>query len=319
MYVDLLKLLLAICFLWLCSEAIIRSSKFFAARFRISDTFIGLTILSIGTTLPELATHIIASVDILKGSDVSGVALGANVGSNLFQITVILGIVGIFMVVRSKREFLETDYVAMLLSIILLFTYSVDGVITRIEGTVLATLYLMYLYYLGRVEHFVYKIEHEVKDSSKKSVINNLVILVAGITFLLFAANMAIDSAESLSRLWGVKDSLIGSLLVGFGAALPELAVALVALKHRSSGMSLGVLVGSNITNPLWAAGIGAMISTYTVPAEIIWFDIPFWFFASLLPLCFFYKKRFITRAQSVLLICVYLVYVIVRIKFFAF
>ncbi|MBI5398206.1 hypothetical protein HZB03_01960, partial [Candidatus Woesearchaeota archaeon] len=160
MYAQLFKLLAALAVLWFSSEILIHSSKILAARFKISETFIGLTILSIGTTLPELATHIIASIHILQGDAVSGVALGANIGSNMFQITLILGLVGLLMTIRSTRNFLETDYVAMLMSIVLVFTYGLDGRISRAEGLVLAALYMLYLWYLGQIEHFVDKIEH---------------------------------------------------------------------------------------------------------------------------------------------------------------
>ncbi|MBI4738655.1 sodium:calcium antiporter [Candidatus Woesearchaeota archaeon] len=319
MYVELFKLLGAIAVLWFCSEMLIKSSKALATRLRISDTFVGLTILSIGTTLPELALHVIASVNILQGTDISGVALGANVGSNIFQITAILGLVGLLMTVRSTRNFLETAYVAMLMSIVLLFVFGLDEKLSRAEGIVLAILYLLYLWHLGEVEHFVGKVKHESnKHDSKHSVLKHIILVIVEFAVLLVAAQVAITSAEFLADAWGVADSLIGSLILGLGAALPELAVALAALKHKSSGMSLGVLVGSNITNPLFAVGIGAAISTYTMPNEILWFDIPVWFAVSLLPFFFFWKKNQMTKLQAATLIGCFILFAVVRLRYFA-
>ncbi|MFC1704889.1 sodium:calcium antiporter, partial [Nanoarchaeota archaeon] len=199
---ELLLLIVGIAVLWGSAELIIRAAQVIAAKLKISDTFVGLTVLSIGTTLPELGTHIASSMTILKGTDVSGIALGTNIGSNIFQITVILGIVAVYMTVKAHKRFLDSDYLIMLAAIALLFVFAHTGdMIDRYEGAFLVVCYLVYLWRLGRVEHFVEKVEN---NSSKKWLIIHSIAIPIGVAILWFSSNMVVDNAHKLAMMWGV-------------------------------------------------------------------------------------------------------------------
>jgi cation:H+ antiporter len=313
MILEILFLIGGILGLWLSAELLIRASQIIAGKLRISETFIGLTILSIGTSLPEIGVHISSSLRILKGIDVSDLAVATNIGSNTVQITAILGIIALFMRVHSTKKFMMRDYILMMCSIILLFLFCLDGVITRIEGFILLFSYILYLAYLAQLEHFVYKIEH---NHPKKRVILFGLLIPFGLLALFFFSDIIVDSARLLLTEVDVTQSLVGALIVGVGTALPELAGAIIALKRKSSGMSLGILVGSNITGPLFAVGIGALISSYTVSSRIIWFDLPAWFFVSAVVMLMFWRKLEIGKKEAIALLLIYIVYVFVRIKF---
>ena len=315
---DLSLLIAGIAVLWLSAELLVRAAQVIATKLKISDTFIGLTLLSIGTTLPELGTHIASSMVILKGTDLSGIALGTNIGSNIFQITVILGIVALYMTVKAHKHFLDSDYLIMLGAIVLLYVFSSSGGrISRYEGGFLVGAYLLYLWRLGRLEHFVHKVENEIETKGgKKWLLMHTLIVPVGIALLWFSSKMVVNNAHSLAGIWNVSDSLIGVLIIGFGTALPELAAALIALRRKSEGMSVGVLVGSNITNPLFGVGVGALISTYTVSDKILNFDLPVWFFVSVVALLFFWRKLKIERREALILIGMYIIYAWVRIAY---
>ena len=313
---QLLYLILGIIILWASAEIIIKSLQFLSSKLKVSETFIGLTILSIGTSLPELGTHIVSSIKILKGEEVSGVALGTNIGSNIVQITAILGIVALFMFIKSDKKFLRKDYMVMLGGILLLLLFCLNGLIGRFEGFILALLYIFYIWKLGEKEQFARKVENQ--HSTRKIVLHSI-LLPIGILILLYSSRIVINNAEMLASVWGVRDTLIGALIIGVGTALPELATALVALKRKSAGMSVGVLIGSNITNPLFCIGIGALISGYSVDKSLTMFDIPFWFVISLIVLIFFWRKMKIEKKEAVALILLYVLYVALRLKYFAF
>lgn len=310
---EIFSLVLGIIVIWASAEIIIKASQEIACRFKISETFIGLTILSIGTSLPELGTHLVASMSILKGVDLSGIAMGTNIGSNIAQITVILGIVALFMKVHSTRAFLKKDYTAMVGSIILLFLFSLDGYISRIEGFVLVFLYLAYLWYLAKAENFIGKVEK--CETKRKTIIHTLMIPV-GILLLLFFSNLVVANALIVAEKFNVSQSLIGALIIGVGTCLPELVGALVAVSKKSLGMSVGILVGSNITNPLFIVGIGALVSGYTVGWRILFFDLPVWFLISLVALVFFWTKMRLDKHEAIALIMIYFVYFYVRIVY---
>ena len=315
MLIEILFIILGLFFTWLSAELIIYASKKIADHFHMSETFVGLTILSIGTSLPEIGTHIAASLKILAGENVSGIAIATNIGSNTVQITAILGLVGFFMLIKAKKVFIKRDYMVMLGAIILLFILSLNHYISRLEGFVLITLYLIYIYYLGRREMF----EINDKNHKKRKIITNHILkqglyLIIGFIALLYTSSIVIDNGEKLAAEWNVSDSLIGIAFIGIGTALPELTTALIALKRKSSGMSLGVLVGSNITNPMFALGIGALISGYSVNNTILWVDIPVWFFLSLLVLFMVYKDRILKKRDSIILLCLYFIYLAIRV-----
>ncbi len=301
--------------LWLSAEFLIWTLGIISRRLKISQTFIGLTILSIGTTLPEIGTHIASSIQILKGVEASGIAMGSNVGSNLMQITLILGIVALFMRVHATRDFLKRDYSVMMGAIALLFVLGLDGRISRLEGLLLAALYLLYLRGLGKLEHFVEKVVEVEHKEGMRRLERYFLYAIAGMAMLLLMGHLVVMSSISLSRSWGVENSLVGALIVGFGTALPEFATAVSALRRRLGGMSIGVLVGSNITNPLWGVGIGAMISGYKVDRNVLYFDIPAWFLVSSVVLAFLARKGRIGRKKALVIIILYFAYVFLRLR----
>lgn len=280
-----------------------------AKALNLSDVFIGLTVLSIGTSLPEMFTHIIASINILKGTDASGVALGTNVGSNLIQITFIVGVVGLLALVKSNKKILKFDYIVMLGSIVLLWIMSLDHYLSRIEGILLFGLYICYLWFLLKGEKIIEKNPYK----TNYWICGTLIIIGFGI--LIFAAYVVVNKAVFLSRIWHIEGSFIGTLLIGVSTALPEMTTAFRAILKGSTGMSLGTLVGSNITNPMMMAGLGAIISGYTVDNYLLWFDIPVWFLVSAVCLFFFWRDLRLHKHEALMLIGMYFLYVFVKIK----
>lgn len=315
MFQEIIFVILGMTGLWISAEVVIRSAQIIANKLKISDTFVGLTILSIGTSLPEIGTHIVSSLAILKGHDLSGIAVSTNIGSNIIQITAILGIVAFFLKIKSDKKFLDGDYLVMLIAIVLIFVFGYNGIISRAEGAFLVILYLLYLGKLGKSEHFVEKI---TSHNSNKQLILHALAIPVGIAALLFSSHLAVFNAESLASMWNVKDTLVGALILGLGTALPELAAALVAIRRKAEDMSIGVLIGSNITNPMLGIGIGALISTYTISESLLWLDLPFWFFTSVVVLLFFWRNLKIEKKEAIIMMGFYLAYILLKLKFMA-
>ncbi len=307
-------LLIGLVGIWLGAGFVVVNSQKLAKIMGIHETFVGLTILSIGTSLPEIFTHITTSLSNLKGIESSGISVGTNIGSNIIQITFIVGIVAIFGKIHTTRKFLKKDYCIMLGSIFTLFIFSYNGFISRIEGFILVAAYLVYLYFLAEKEELVGKIERKY---SHKHTLFYLFLIGIGITALLFFANIVVKNALTLTEVWNVSHTFIGTMIIGVSTALPELTTAIRAILKGSAGMSLGTLVGSNITNPLFALGIGAIISGYSTGPVTIFFDLPFWFFVSLLPFFLLKRKKGITKWGAIVLIACYVIYVGTKLTFF--
>jgi len=315
--IELIIGILSLVGILLGAELVVRSSQHIARRLKISEFYIGLTVLSIGTSLPEIFTHILGSINILNNPAqtqvLSNIVVGTNIGSNLIQITLITGLVGTFAIIRANREFLLRDYLVMLGSILLLFFFSLDGSIHRIEAGILVAVYIGYLIFLTREEKVIDKVEH-----NHKNIWSSILLAVLGLGILIFAAHYLLNAAVFFTDYFQISGSLIGVLVIGVGTALPELTTALVALFRKSSGLSIGTLVGSNITNPMLALGIGGLISGYTIGKEILWFDLPIWFLVSAIAFFLFWNKKFsLVRKEALILIGLYVAYVILRIKLF--
>ncbi|MBU0615499.1 MAG: sodium:calcium antiporter [Nanoarchaeota archaeon] len=315
MIIDLVILIGGLVALWLGAEFTINAAINIAKSMKISEGFIGLTILSIGTSLPEIFAHIYASIKIVRGGDglLSNLVVGTNIGSNIVQITFVLGMVGLLAKVYSDEKILKIDFIVMLASILILFFISLSGHITRLEGVILALLYIGYLIYLSKEERIF------SKRKDKSNIWLDVVLIIVGFALLLGGAKFALEAAVRVTEILGWRGSFVGTMIIGVGTALPELTTSLVGIIKGKHALSLGTLVGSNITNPLFALGIGAAISGYLVERSLVFFDIPFWFIVSLIGLGFFWDDLKLSKRESAILVLFYAVYVFVKVKFFVF
>tara|TARA_Y100000031_G_C8219771_1_gene385273 strand:+ start:648 stop:1583 length:936 start_codon:yes stop_codon:yes gene_type:complete len=310
----MLLFILGLIGLWFASGIVVDNSIKLAHKLKIHEGFIGLTILSIGTSLPEIFTHIIASSNILLNKisleAASNISIGTNIGSNIIQITLITGLIALITKVQTSKKILEQDYVIMLGAIILLFILGYDGRITQLEGISMIFLYFLYLFLLQKEEQVFTKIK-----TSKSNIGVNLLIISIGIVILIFSADEVLKGAIELANIWNVTESLIGVTLIGVSTALPELTTALRGIFRGSTSLSLGTLIGSNITNPMLALGLGATISSYSMENVIQFYDIPFWFISSVVIYYFFKSEKKITKTEASLMILAYFGYIYFRIS----
>jgi cation:H+ antiporter len=302
-------LLIAIAAIWWSADKVVVASQKIARSLKISTTFVGLTILSIGTSVPEIGMHVISSLAILRGEKVSGIALGTNIGSNIVQVTAIMGILALITSIKANNDFLKKDYLFMLGGILLVFILGIDGTFSRLDGIILIGSYMYYLYSLGKKEHFGTKI-----GRNHNHIWLQLFYLTSALALLLVAANFALRYAHDLATILNVSDSLIGVALIGVSTALPELTTALIGLKKKAAGISIGVLIGSNITNPLLGIGIGAIISTYEAVSRVQFYDLPMWFLVASLTLIPFWKNGKIGKKTGIALILFYIVFIAIRV-----
>jgi cation:H+ antiporter len=298
---------------------VIKKNIDIAEHFGLSGTFIGMTILSIGTSLPEILTDLAGSIQILKDNSlmntVSGLVLGTNIGSDIFQQNFILAIVAILGTVTLLRKHLWPMMGGLIGATAVLLIFGFNGLISRTEGLLLVGGYLLYLIYLKRKG-----LNDHIKPKNhldRKGLILTTLLLLGSFAVMALAANEILKASEVLVEALPVSASFFGIIVIGIAAALPELTTALVALKKHRKGMSAGVLIGSNITNPTFALGLGAMVSTYVVPKVIVWYDLPVKILGSLLIFWFLWKNKGLGKKEAVVLIGMFLVYLIVRSMFF--
>jgi len=287
---------------------VIEGAQRIARALHINELIIGLTVISIGTSLPEIATTMAAAFERLRGIETSGIVIGNIIGSNIANITLILGIIGFFAILKIGRKNLKRDG-TMLIAAMLIFAFaSMNGTISKEIGAFLIIINVFYLLYLSKTEKIIEKIN---TNHSKNPLIDFIMILV-GITIVIYTSDIVVSQSVFIAKTYGMQELTIG-LLIGLGTSLPELTVSLIALVKGRGELAIGNIIGSNINNSLFVLGMGAVISEFVVDVSAIIWDIPFMIAVTLLALLFLYKKHDITKIEGAFLVLCYLAYMVFR------
>ncbi|HEX54832.1 MAG: hypothetical protein DRO95_00595 [Candidatus Altiarchaeales archaeon] len=311
MIIEISLILLGIVGLWIGSEIVVESSKKLARSIGISEFIIGITITSIGTSLPEISTNLAAGFSTAAGIDASGIAVGNIIGSNLSQITLLLGIAGFIATLTISRRSLRRDGTMMFLAIILMYLVCSDGYVANLEGIFLVVCYLSYLCIIVVQERVVEKLKRS-RMSVRETILNVLCIFL-GIFLIILGANSIVGNGVRVATTMNISESLIG-IFVGLGTGIPELSVSVRAVARHSGRLSLGNLIGSNITDPLLSFGLGASVAGVNVSRAVLEFDFAYWTLATSIALLLLFNHLNLNKKESSILILLYLFFIYCRI-----
>lgn len=310
---EIIFLIFGIAGLVIGAELVTRGALNIGEHYKISHIILGLTVLAFGSNLPELFINIQGAFDRLKGIETSGIVVGDVIGSNFGQIGLILGIIGLFGVLKLTKKQMLRDGLTLLGATILLFLVSLSGEISRIEGLILIFIYIFYLVTLYREEKF----KERIILPPKLHILWAGLSLIGGFALLFGASNLALDNAVALSENFNVSQSIIGIFVLGLGTSLPEFAISLTAIRKKAHGIAVGNLIGSNIFDTLIPIGVAVLISELQISKEIIFFDIPSLFILTILVLVLFRYKKKLQKKESLFLIFIFLLYAVLKITFF--
>ena len=333
---SILFLILGFIGLTIGSKFIIIGLENIADRLHISHIMVGLTILAIGTSLPEIAVSVMGGFDKLLGIDpnIDGIVIGNKVGSFLTQITLIIGILAVVQPLMVSKWELRREGPMLFISLLIFLIFSIDGVITQFEALLMIISYFAYLVLIIWSEKRLAKAKSEVRFADKErldpmsfdaiesphtpsSLSKDIVFTLIGLLILLVTAEFTLLSAHDLAREFNIPENVIGILIVGFGTSLPELVADLTAIRRESYGIAIGDILGSNICDILLATGSGAIIVNFNVPMVILIFDLPVLFLALTLTLYLLWTHKTLKKWEGGLLIGFYGIYVILKLLFF--
>lgn len=266
------------------AEKVVEKMETVARSFGVSEVFIAVTLVSLGTSLPEISVHMVGSLNILSDpstmQNLSATVLGMNIGSDIIQQTLVMGsVISLSAFLRGRdtvvftRKFILRDYLPMIAAHLLVLLMALNGFLTRLEGLILLAIFAVYIYYLyrRRDERLLRNGEGE---KSERPYLDLLLGLLA-MAVLIYSSDIFLSIVEKVVAETGISGSMIGVATVGIVSAVPEMVTAFTALRQKAEGLALGTLIGSNVTNPLVGIGIGASISGYTVPRPLVIFDLP--------------------------------------------
>lgn len=295
------------------ADLLVDGASSIAKNFKISALVIGLTIVSFGTSAPELIINIIASIN---GN--ADIAIGNILGSNIANILLILGISSIIYPLATKENTVWKEIPLSLLAAIILGVLVNDALIdggvfsglTRIDGLVLISFFIIFLYYTFGIS----KVSGEADDSDIKqlSYFKSFIYIALGLIGLAIGGKWIVDGAIMIAELFNMSQSLIGLTIIAIGTSLPELATSAVAAYKKQSDIAIGNVVGSNIFNIFWILGISAIINPLPFKTDYI-IDISVTILASLLLfiVMFVGKKHILERWQGCLMLVIYIGYII--------
>ena len=304
MMVQVLILLVGFFLLVKGADWFVEGAASIAKKLGIPQLVIGLTIVAMGTSLPEAAVSITAALD-----NNAGITIGNIVGSNILNILIILGITAVITNVSIQKSTFYYEIPFMLIITVILMIFGITGSkITFMEGVIFWILFLLYLGYLYVMSKKGTEQEEEnVKDIP---VWKCLLFMVLGGVMVVMGSDFAVSGATEIARFFGMSERFIGLTIVAFGTSLPELVTSVVAARKNEVDMAVGNAVGSNIFNILMVLGIASAINPVSLIREnvidiiiLVAFSVVVWIFAA--------TKKKISRKEGIAMVAMYLVYAV--------
>lgn len=306
---DITFLILGLLGLWGGTLLTVRGAVDLSERHGLSQGFVGLTILAIGTDLPELLVSISGSVQQLQGIDASGVIVGNATGSAIAQGTLVLGVAGLMGYLSVASRMVWRDGLTLLLSTALLAALAIDGRVGHFEGAALLIAYLIYLAALVQSEN------HSGGQPTRatKGRMSPLFAIGVGLVTVVLSAHTVVTEGVALADAWGISQTVLGVLIIGAGTSLPELAVSIGAARQGHASLSVGNVIGSNIFDLLVPVGLAAAISPVRVAPATLWFDLPASALATVALLAFLLHRKGLQRREALALVLLYVGYATLR------
>lgn len=298
---DLLFFILGFILLIKGADWFVEGTSQIATRFGISQLVIGLTIVAMGTSLPETFVSVMAALQ-----QNAGISIGNVVGSNILNIGIILGITSLIIPLHVQKSTTLYEIPFMILISILLGLFGLTHTITFIDGILFWVLFLLYLYYIFRMS----KNNPENATQPQISLSKSILFIPLGLVCLILGSHLAVNSATLIAKMLGISQRIIGLTIIALGTSLPELLTSLLAAKKKNADIAIGNIVGSNIFNILFVLGTSSLITP--IPFEtkflidtlfMIGIGILLWFLAK--------RKNELNRKSGLLLLVFYSIYFI--------
>ncbi|MEO1791686.1 MAG: calcium/sodium antiporter [Cyanobacteria bacterium J06629_19] len=296
------------------AEFLVKGASKLAATIGVSPLVIGLTVVAFGTSAPELAVSLNAS---LHGQ--ADISLGNVVGSNICNILLILGISSLIAPLVVAQQLVRLDVPIMIGVSALLMLFGLDGQINRSDGVVLflgGLAYTIFLLYQSRKEKDQGVLDEYVnfgkRSLSAKETMINLVAFAGGSALLVVGSQLLVTSAVAIATTLGASPLIIGLTIIAFGTSLPELATSVMASIRGERDIAVGNVIGSNIFNILVVLGLTSAVSEtgINIAKSALTFDIPIMLAVAVMCLPIFFTDNEVSRREGVLLLLYYLLYI---------
>lgn len=276
-----------------------------AKKLRVPSMIIGMTIVAMGTSAPECAVSVAASI---KGSNT--MAISNVVGSNIFNLMIVTGACALFTAVPVKINTLKQEFPLSVLAAVLLLGGGYLAMdLNRWEGIILLLIFAAFLVWMV-MEAKKARANADEEEIETLPGWKCIVFIIGGILAIVFGGDLVVDSASAIAAAFGLSQTLIGLTVVAFGTSLPELVTSLVAAKKGETDMALGNVIGSNIFNILLVLGVAAAVSPMAMMMENL-VDTIILIAVSILVWIFAWRQKKLNRVHGIIMILIYAAYVV--------
>ena len=305
---DILLIIVGIVIVLRGADNLTEGSVSIARRFNMSELIIGLTVVALGTSMPELCVSLTSA---LNGT--SDMALGNIIGSNILNVFFIVGLCAVIHPMSVGLAAVRRDLPFCFAATLMLIFFLTNGILSMVEGLVMLLIYAVYTVYTIRKEktstQAAAPVEPvETKRKLPKIFYNPYLRVAVGLVELVLGSNLFVDHATLLATDLGVSEAVIGITILGFGTSMPEFATSLVAALKGSTSIALGNVIGSCILNILIILGLTSVI-TPLAPQDITTYDLAMVFLSALLMWFFSFTKKTMERWEGALLLIIFVAY----------
>ena len=273
---DFVLLVAGILGLWGGTELTVRNALRLARNFKVSQLFVGLTILAFGTDLPELVVAIDGAIHNVRGMDASGLIVGNVIGSSICQITIVIGATALFHYLNVGKIQIRYLAIELIGSVILFALIAFDRQITWNDGSILIIAFLIYFFTLVQRERKRRPGQDQTPKSETSKIIVQILLLTTGLGIVAICSEFTVNRALDLAETWNIRQSFIGAIIIGLGTSLPELAISVNAVLKKKPGLSVGNIIGSNIFDLLIPLGAASLVADIRIPEVVLIFDLPY-------------------------------------------
>jgi len=316
LYINIILIIVGLFLLLKGSNWFIDSATYIAKKFDVSDMVIGLTLVSIGTSLPELGANVYASL-----SNQGEVALGNVVGSNITNITLILGI-GATLAgkLQIPKSLLTRDSIILVITYFLLIYISIfnfftpTSTILRWEGFLLLFFFIIYVFMLFKSKD-INEEEAESDEHFINTILKAIIFFIIGFLMITIGAKISVDSVVAIATTLNISKEIISGTIIAFGTSVPELAVTVISIKKNKNNLALGNIVGSCIFNILLVMGVAVVIRPVNISLDMSTVFMPMMLFSGALLAIFMRIGYQLARWEGIVLISLYLAYIAYNMK----
>ena len=289
-------------------EFLVKGAVFLAKKMKVSSLVIGMTVVSFGTSAPELLVSIQAAF-----SGHADICISNIIGSNIANLALVLGLTAIVFPIKVDKNSVRSDWPMMMAATLLFYYFFFDGVLSHVEGCIFVALLVTMITWLivksRKEQREKGESIEKVADEKGGSLAKNVGYLLAACIGLYYGAEWLVEGAVNIARNLEVSERIIGLTIVSFGTSLPELVTSLIAAFKRETDISIGNLIGSNIFNILAILGITSILQEIVISLDKFIFDI-FWMLGiSILVFPLILHKMNLGRAKGAILFLVYCAY----------